>query len=176
MGPSHRVRGANCSRLTNTWSPINSVFSIELEGISKACTIKVIMNRPVTSTAARDARNSTVVSRGFSTCVFSFLATRFIPLKGRSPPLVDYSKCTVPARELKQMADRVGEVMKFITRGSRNRHVFVCTPHRPVNQQRPPDDVFTRHEAPVAAVQAVVSIISEHKIVPFRNDQLALLD
>jgi hypothetical protein len=48
------------------------VFSIELEGISNACTTKVMMNNPVTSTAASDDRNSTVVSRGFSsTSIFS---------------------------------------------------------------------------------------------------------
>ena len=53
-------------RFTNTWSPISSVFSIELDGISNACTTNVMMNSPVTSTAASDDRNSTVVSLGFS--------------------------------------------------------------------------------------------------------------
>src|SRR6202044_1752017 len=101
-------------------------FSMELDGISNACTMNVIMNRPVTSTAASEARNSTVVSRGFSACVSSFVATRFFPIKvGRYSPLVDYSKCPVPASKLKQMADCVGEVIKFITRRGRNRHVFL---------------------------------------------------
>src|SRR5580692_10006494 len=178
MGPSQRVLGANCSRFTNTWSPISRVFSIELEGISKACTMKVIMNRPVTSTAARDARNSTVVSRGFSACMSSLLtarlATRFFPVSWANPPLVHYSKCPIPASELKQMADRVGEVIKFITRRGRNWHVTLCTPYRPINQQRPPDNIFPRNEAPIAAVQAFVPVISEHEIVPLRNYKFAI--
>src|SRR5580692_8839947 len=178
MGPSQRVLGANCSRFTNTWSPISRVFSIELEGISKACTMKVIMNRPVTSTAARDARNSTVVSRGFSACMSSLLtarlATRFFPVSWANPPLVHYSKCPIPASELKQMADRVGEVIKFITRRGGDWHVILCTPHRPVNQQRTTDNIFPRNEAPIAAVQALVSIISEHEIVLLGNDKFAI--
>jgi len=53
---------------------MSRVFSIELEGISNAWTTNVMMNRPVTSTDAKDARNSTVVSRGFSSFFVSFLA------------------------------------------------------------------------------------------------------
>ena len=59
-------------RFTKTWSPISRVFSIELDGISNACTTNVMMNNPVTSTAASDARNSTVVSLGFSSASLSF--------------------------------------------------------------------------------------------------------
>ena len=33
-------------RFTKTWSPISSVFSIELDGISNACTTNVMMNKP----------------------------------------------------------------------------------------------------------------------------------
>ena len=32
-------------RFTKTWSPMSSVFSMELEGISKACTTNVMMNK-----------------------------------------------------------------------------------------------------------------------------------
>ena len=53
-------------RSTKTWSPISSVFSIELEGMVKACSVKVMMNSPVTSTMAMEAINSAVVSLGFS--------------------------------------------------------------------------------------------------------------
>jgi hypothetical protein len=49
---------------------MSSVSSIELEGISNACSTNVMMNSPVTSTPAREARNSTVVSRGFSSTRF----------------------------------------------------------------------------------------------------------
>src|SRR5436305_9479945 len=57
-------------RLTKTWSPMSSVFSIELEGISKACTTNVMMNRPVTRTAQSEARYSAVVSFGLSSADF----------------------------------------------------------------------------------------------------------
>jgi hypothetical protein len=56
---------------------------MELEGISNACTMKVMMKRPVTSTAASEARNSTVVSRGFSGSVFCFLAAKSLSLQAR---------------------------------------------------------------------------------------------
>ena len=52
-------------RSTKTWSPISRVFSIELDGMTKACNAKVMMKRPVTSTAAIEAMNSGVVSLGF---------------------------------------------------------------------------------------------------------------
>jgi hypothetical protein len=65
-GRIHRVPGASTTRSTNTWSPINKVFSIELEGISKACRQKVMMNSPTTSTPAIEAMNSLLVSRFFS--------------------------------------------------------------------------------------------------------------
>ena len=52
-------------RSTRTWSPIRRVFSIELEGMTKACSVKVMMNNPVTRTAAIEATNSGVVSSGF---------------------------------------------------------------------------------------------------------------
>ena len=59
-------------RSTNTWSPMSRVFSIELDGMVKACSAKVIMNSPVTSTMAIEAINSEVVSFGFSGfCGFS---------------------------------------------------------------------------------------------------------
>src|SRR5580765_5002252 len=38
---------------------------MELDGMTKACRAKVIMKRPVTSIAAREAMNSGVVSLGF---------------------------------------------------------------------------------------------------------------
>ncbi len=38
---------------------------MELDGMTKACRAKVMMKRPVTSTAAMEAMNSGVVSLGF---------------------------------------------------------------------------------------------------------------
>src|ERR1039457_6454187 len=62
-------------RFTKTWSPISSVFSIELDGISNACTTNVMMNNPVPNTAASDERNSTVDSLGFSSATLSSTTT-----------------------------------------------------------------------------------------------------
>src|ERR1700692_888507 len=64
-------------RFTKTWSPISSVFSMELDGISNACTTNVMMNSPVTNTAASDERNSTVDSLGFSSARLSSTTTSF---------------------------------------------------------------------------------------------------
>ena len=41
---------------------------MEAEGISKACRMKVMMNKPETSTVAMEPINSIVVSRCFSGC------------------------------------------------------------------------------------------------------------
>ncbi len=61
---------------------MSNVSTIDAEGISNAWNTNVMMKRPVTSTPASEARNSTVVSRGFSSGSFScsFLANR--PLSG----------------------------------------------------------------------------------------------
>src|SRR3954468_21135744 len=54
---------------------MSSVSSIEEEGISNACTMKVMMNRPVTRTDAIEAMNSAVVSLGFlGAASFDFLS------------------------------------------------------------------------------------------------------
>src|ERR1700685_1077339 len=107
---------------------------------------------------------------------FFFLGHYCFPVNWAISALVHYSKCPIPASELKQMADRVGEVIKFITRRGTKWHVVLRTPHRPVNQQRPPDNVVPRNEAPVAAVQALVPIVSEHEILLLRNNEFAFLD
>ena len=66
---------------------MSSVFSMELEGISKAWRLKVMMNRPVTRTTAMEARNSMGVSFFFSSgasvfAVFGFLLTVCSPVPG----------------------------------------------------------------------------------------------
>src|ERR1035438_2596023 len=93
---------------------------MELEGISKACRINVMMNKPVTRTPAREARNSTVVSLGFSssTTIFSFLDTfgiRFRRISSRTSSLAHQPESPFPASYLEQMRDRVGKVIKSIT-------------------------------------------------------------
>src|SRR5258707_2244638 len=114
-------------RFTKTWSPISRVFSIELEGISNACTTKVMMNNPVNSTAASDARNSTVVSRGFSSTSsftwlsltwLSFFATLsnpslfsiYLAAQRVQSTLIHHAQSAVPTRDLKNVRDRIGKV------------------------------------------------------------------
>src|SRR5437868_12530450 len=109
MGLIQRLGGANCTRLTNTWSPINRVFSIEAEGISNACNTKVMMKRPVTRTPAREARNSTVVSLGFS-CLISFVANLVLFFRN----LLYQPQSPVPSRDLHQVTHSIDEPGQFV--------------------------------------------------------------
>src|SRR5439155_12834952 len=104
------------------------------------------MNRPVTNTPASEARNSTVVSRGFSSCcsLFANGSSSF----GDSG-LLNKPKRSVPARDLHQVAHGIDEPGKFIT-WDRIRSFLPA--HGPVNHQRPAYDVFLRHKAPIPAV------------------------
>src|SRR5947209_3543720 len=166
---------------------MSRVFSIELDGISNACTTKVMMNKPVTNTAARDARNSTVVSFGFSSTAFLsttslFFATIVFSILSNAcknlcssvptsrPQLVYQPQRAAPARVLKQMCQRICESVSLAAA-----RVFIGTLHRPVDQQRASDDVFPRYEAPIPAVLAVVAIVTHHKIMSLRNDEFAVL-
>src|SRR5437870_3572260 len=116
------LAGENCTRFTNTWSPIRSVFSIEAEGISNACRTKVIIKSPVTKTPASDARNSTVVSRGFSSFLSLFGTSFFgtVVLFERVYDLLYEAERAVPARDLHQMTHRIQKTRKFITRRGRS--------------------------------------------------------
>src|ERR1700761_462271 len=46
----------------------------------------------------------------------------------------------------------------------------------PVHEQRPAYDVFARHKAPVAAVEADEAVVTHGKVFARRNDQLAILN
>src|ERR1700752_679794 len=105
-----------------------------------------MMNSPVTSTAARDARNSTVVSLGFTSAgmvctLFSLFANvRSVPEKqclvreGRSS--VYQPQGSVPARVLEDVGQRVCKAVSFARRSIRVKRL-----HRPVNQQRSSYDI-----------------------------------
>src|SRR5579871_6178351 len=182
-------------RFTNTWSPISSVFSIELDGISNACTTKVMMKSPVTRTAASEARNSTVVSLCFSSGALlassSFFGNVvFVPisnfwksgLRGRthsqnkriqlSATSVYQPERSVPARDLEDVRHGVGEVMKPTLK--RILRIAIPIAHGPVNDQRASDDVFARNESPIAAVLAIVAVISHYEVIALWHDQLAV--
>src|SRR5574341_1281772 len=107
-------------RSTKTWSPMSSVFSMELEGISKAWRLKVMMNRPVTSTTAMEARNSMGVSLFFSSCpsgfsVFSFLLTVNLPAGDRPAALTYYLQEAVPAGVGKEAQDGARQAFQSTT-------------------------------------------------------------
>src|SRR5262249_62288475 len=91
---------------------------MDAEGISNACRTNVMMNRPVTNTPASEARNSTVVSRGFSSLSLSlslslsFFAKRLPRLHSA---LIYQAERAVPARYLHQVPHGVNESRKFIT-------------------------------------------------------------
>src|ERR1700676_2313132 len=163
---------------------MSKVSSMELDGISNACNTNVMINRPVTSTAASDARNSTVVSRGFSSAGF-LLSTISFSLFGKfgihveelfisAPSSAHQPESTFPARYLEQMSYRVGKVIKSITHGWRSGQIIVQIARRPVNQKRAPNDIFAGHESPVPAVLAVIAIVTQNKIVVLGNNQLVV--
>src|SRR5664279_98421 len=165
---------------------MSSVSSIELDGISNACSTNVMMNRPVTSTPASEARNSTVVSCGFSstgfplpmTSSFSFFGTFAIRFRGflfsapsSEHPSAHQPESSFPARYLEQMSYRVGKVYKSITHGRRSWKIIIQIARRPINQKRASNDIFARHESPVPAVLAVIAIVTQNKIVVRGNNQ-----
>src|SRR3984885_14371419 len=172
-------------RFTKTWSPISRVFSIELEGISNACTTKVMMNNPFIRTAASDDRNSTVVSRGFSSSSFfallSFFATVINPshlgCKAilSAETLIHQPQRPVPARDLEEMSHRVNKVRQFAGYGSWCSDLAISFLYRPVNQQRPPNNIGLRHKPPIAAVVTIVPIVPHHKIMSLGNNELSIL-
>src|SRR6185437_10461373 len=177
-GPIQDVRGENNTRFTNTWSPISRVLTIDDDGISNACRTKVMIKSPVTSTPASDARNSTVVSRGFSCfCVslsLSFFANSSSSVRHASN-LLHQPQGTVPARDLRNVSHCIQEPVKFITGGC-VAHLRVRCPHRPVNQQRPSHNILLRYETPVPAVITVVPVVAHHKVVALRHNELTVLD
>src|ERR1700760_2562294 len=46
----------------------------------------------------------------------------------------------------------------------------------PVDEERASHDVFSRHEAPVAAVEAVQPVVAHGEVVAGRYDEIAVLD
>src|SRR5437667_11947428 len=90
---------------------------MEAEGISNACRMNVMMNSPVTKTPASDARNSTVVSRGFSSFLSLFGTSFFgtVVLFERVCDLLYEAERAVPAGDLHQMTHRIQKTIKFIT-------------------------------------------------------------
>src|SRR5690349_3434931 len=116
--------------------------------------------------------NSRVVSLGFSGfaggtrasvaaagLVFSMVGKISLSLV---EALLHNVKCAAPARDVREIVEDVGKTSQaVIIRGEARGGVVV---HGPVDQQRASDDVLAWHEAPVAAVQAVLTVIAEHKI------------
>ena len=196
--PSNAMAGAYCSRFTNTWSPISSVSSMELEGISNACSTKRDDEQAGDQHSGQggqefdgglarffvDGLSSTRFSLALlpATCFFYFLCRHVrYPSRGFCslisiviPASADHPESPFPAGDLEHMADREGKVIKSITHGWRRGRSSLTFAGRPVDQQRPSNNIFTRHESPVAAVLAVVAIVSHHKIVAFGNNQLVV--
>src|SRR5579864_1797687 len=161
-------------RFTKTWSPISNVFSIELDGISNACTTKVMMNSPVTNTAASDDRNSTVVSFGFSsTLFFSKTASLFATFvfrqvatwclrSGRAAlarlelaftqslndPMTQSPSVYQPQRPVpaRDLKDVRHRICQMLQPAlNRSRRIAIPIFHGPINHQRAPDNIFARH-------------------------------
>src|SRR6202041_1255815 len=172
-------------RFTKTWSPISRVFSIELEGISNACTTKGMMNNPVTRPAASDDRNSTLLSRGFSSrslfAFLSFFATVINPSQPAfeailsAETLIHQPQRPVPPRDLEEMRGCVNKVRQFASYGTWCSDLAISFLYRPVNQQRPPNNIGLRHKPPIAAAVTIVPILPHHKIMSLGNNELSIL-
>src|SRR5712692_9852417 len=89
---------------------MSSVSSMELEGISNACSTNVMMKRPVTSTPPREARNSTVVSRGCSSTMTSSCFGTF-GIRFRKFYSAHRFESSRPARFTKEVDDDVLHVL-----------------------------------------------------------------
>src|SRR5581483_916730 len=152
---------------------MSSVCSIELDGISNACTINVIMNSPVTSTEASDARNSTVLSRGFScrsffaTVSFSFVSVR---------KLIHQPERPVPSRNMEDVSEGINEVAELLSRGAYTSLVVVSAANGPIYNQRSSNDVLTRHKSPIAAIKTLIPIVAHDEVLARAHDQLSVPD
>src|SRR5579864_6467098 len=82
--------------------------------------------------------------------------------------LVYQPKGAVPARDLKDVSDCVGQVIEPALEGCRR--ISIPVPHRPVNHKRLPDNIFPRHKPPIAAVLTVVAVVAEYKVVSLGNN------
>src|SRR6266852_4817473 len=89
---------------------MSSVSSLELEGISNACSTNVMMKRPVTSTPPREARNSTVVSRGCSSTMTSSCFGTF-GIRFRKFYSAHRFESSRPARFIKKVDEDVHHVL-----------------------------------------------------------------
>src|SRR5216684_4123828 len=94
-------------------------------------------------------------------------------LQGQAEKFLVYQpQGAVPPCDLKQMCQPIGEVIK--PAAERRSRVPIPCFYRPVDHQRPPDNVFPRDESPEPAVLAVVAVVAHHKIVSLWDDELAV--
>src|SRR6185503_11836551 len=81
----------------------------------------------------------------------------------------------VPAGFCKEMGNDVENEASSIRQGSALVLVRRSL-ERPVNEQRPSDDICLRYKSPVAAVQAVGPVITHSKIAVLGNHQITILN
>src|SRR5579862_1953143 len=80
----------------------------------------------------------------------------------------------IPSRDLKQVGKCIREMLQ--TAAERRFNLMVKILHRPINDQRTPNDILLRHKAPIPAVLAVVPVVAHHKVMSLRYDELAVFD
>src|SRR5579864_4560815 len=74
------------------------------------------------------------------------------------------------------MGDNVGKVGQGITADAGHGTVIVGGANGPVDKQRPAHDVGARHKSPEAAVQALVAVVTQHKVFSRRHHQFAIVN
>src|SRR5579883_3128150 len=143
---------------------------MELEGISNACRLNVMIKRPTISTAAMEAVNSSLVSFFFGSCSRSFSGFAFFALKVFTliNPLVlecrvsmNDAQGALPAHRSSQIFQVGDQTRQFITDtrllrfGDRMRNSM-----RKIDDQRAANDIFAGDKSPIAAVRAVVAVVA----------------
>src|SRR5260370_38681528 len=96
-------------------------------------------------------------------------------LEAKMPRSVDRAQHAVPARARGYLDERAEDTHKAAPERALA-VIFFGTLHRPVDHHRPAHNRFAIDEAPVAAVPAVVSIVSHGEIVAGRHDHFPILD
>src|SRR5258706_726228 len=153
-------------RSTKTWSPMSSVSAMELDGISKACRLKVMMIRPITRTTDMEEMNSMTVSFCFAVLFLSsFLANDAsrpgLPVHRRRR-LAHHAQHPVPAGM--KVGHRIRETGQCITARRNDADAGSSVRARPVDEQRTSHDVGARHESPVARVLTVVAVVPQPEV------------
>src|SRR5689334_5900834 len=119
---------------------------MEPEGISNACTTKVMMNSPATNTEAMLAMDSGSVSFRFSGffCFLALACKRAFP--GQNFGLQHATEDAVPPGQMKEMGQHLSGIHQFTIRSGADTVRSGTIVDGEVNEQRAAHDIAARDE------------------------------